>query len=218
MKFTRDELRASMLLYAVTDRAWLEGRALPDVVEEVLANGATFLQVREKGMDHDAFLAEASILKEQAARYHVPFVVNVSVEVALACGADGVHVGQSDIQGRDIRALIGPDKILGISANTVDTALAAQTAGADYIGVGAVFGTTTKRDARNLSVAQLKEICNAVDIPVVAIGGISADNILELRGSGVDGVAVVSAIFAQPDPGAAARRLRALAEELTAHE
>jgi len=218
MKFTRDELRASMLLYAVTDRAWLEGRALPDVVEEVLANGATFLQVREKGMDHDAFLAEASILKEQAARYHVPFVVNDSVEVALACGADGVHVGQSDIQGRDIRALIGPDKILGISANTVDTALAAQTAGADYIGVGAVFGTTTKRDARNLSVAQLKEICNAVDIPVVAIGGISADNILELRGSGVDGVAVVSAIFAQPDPGAAARRLRALAEELTAHE
>ena len=217
MKFTRDELRASMLLYAVTDRAWLEGRALPDVVEEVLANGATFLQVREKGMDHDAFLAEASILKEQAARYHVPFVVNDSVEVALACGADGVHVGQSDIQGRDIRALIGPDKILGISANTVDTALAAQTAGADYIGVGAVFGTTTKRDARNLSVAQLKEICNAVDIPVVAIGGISADNILELRGSGVDGVAVVSAIFAQPDPGAAARRLRALAEELTAH-
>ena len=218
MKFTRDELRASMLLYAVTDRAWLEGRALPDVVEEVLANGATFLQVREKGMDHDAFLAEASILKEQAARYHVPFVVNDAVEVALACGADGVHVGQSDIQGRDIRALIGPDKILGISANTVDTALAAQTAGADYIGVGAVFGTTTKRDARNLSVAQLKEICNAVDIPVVAIGGISADNILELRGSGVDGVAVVSAIFAQPDPGAAARRLRALAEELTAHE
>ena len=218
MKFTRDELRASMLLYAVTDRAWLEGRALPDVVEEVLANGATFLQVREKGMDHDAFLAEASILKEQAARYHVPFVVNDSVEVALACGADGVHVGQSDIQGRDIRALIGPDKILGISANTVDTALAAQTAGADYIGVGAVFGTTTKRDARNLSVAQLKEICNAVDIPVVAIGGIRADNILELRGSGVDGVAVVSAIFAQPDPGAAARRLRALAEELTAHE
>ena len=217
MKFTRDELRASMLLYAVTDRAWLEGRALPDVVEEVLANGATFLQVREKGMDHDAFLAEASILKEQAARYHVPFVVNDSVEVALACGADGVHVGQSDIQGRDIRALIGPDRILGISANTVDTALAAQTAGADYIGVGAVFGTTTKRDARNLSVAQLKEICNAVDIPVVAIGGISADNILELRGSGVDGVAVVSAIFAQPDPGAAARRLRALAEELTAH-
>ena len=214
MKFTRDELRASMLLYAVTDRAWLEGRALPDVVEEVLANGATFLQVREKGMDHDAFLAEASILKEQAARYHVPFVVNDSVEVALACGADGVHVGQSDIQGRDIRALIGPDRILGISANTVDTALAAQKAGADYIGVGAVFGTTTKRDARNLSVAQLKEICNAVDIPVVAIGGISRDNILELRDCGLDGVAVVSALFAKTDVKAAAEELLRLSEEI----
>lgn len=217
MKFTRDEIRASMLLYAVTDRAWLGGRTLPDVVEEVLANGATFLQVREKGMEHDAFLAEAKILKEQAARYRVPFVVNDSVEVALACDADGVHVGQSDIQGRDIRALIGPDRILGISANTVDTAVAAQKAGADYIGVGAVFGTTTKKDAKNLTVEQLRAICNAVDIPVVAIGGISADNILALRGSGVDGVAVVSAIFAQPDPGAAAKRLRALAEELTAH-
>ena len=214
MKFTRDEIRASMLLYAVTDRAWLEGRALPDVVEEVLANGATFLQVREKGMDHDAFLAEASILKEQAARYHVPFVVNDSVEVALACGADGVHVGQSDIQGRDIRALIGPDRILGISANTVDTAVAAQKAGADYIGVGAVFGTTTKKDAKNLTVEQLRAICNAVDIPVVAIGGISHDNILELRDCGLDGVAVVSALFAQADVKAAAAELLRLSEEI----
>ena len=154
---------------------------------------------------------------KRQARDRVPFVVNDSVEVALACDADGVHVGQSDIQGRDIRALIGPDRILGISANTVDTAVAAQKAGADYIGVGAVFGTTTKKDAKNLTVEQLRAICNAVDIPVVAIGGISADNILALRGSGVDGVAVVSAIFAQPDPGAAAKRLRALAEELTAH-
>ena len=165
-------------------------------------------------MDHAAFLAEAGELKALAGRYHVPFVVNDSVEVALECGADGVHVGQSDIQGRDIRALIGPDKILGISANTVETALSAQKAGADYIGVGAVFGTTTKKDAKNLSVEQLRAICDAVDIPVVAIGGIGAENLLQLRGSGVDGVAVVSAIFAQPDPGAAAKRLRALAEEL----
>ena len=217
MKFTKDEIRSAMLLYAVTDRAWLGARTLPEVAEEVLQNGATFLQVREKGMDHAAFLAEAGELKALAGRYHVPFVVNDSVEVALECGADGVHVGQSDIQGRDIRALIGPDKILGISANTVETALSAQKAGADYIGVGAVFGTTTKKDAKNLTVEQLRAICNAVDIPVVAIGGISADNILALRGSGVDGVAVVSAIFAQPDPGAAAKRLRALAEELTAH-
>ena len=214
MKFTKDEIRSAMLLYAVTDRAWLGVRTLPEVAEEVLQNGATFLQVREKGMDHAAFLAEAGELKALAGRYHVPFVVNDSVEVALECGADGVHVGQSDIQGRDIRALIGPDKILGISANTVETALSAQKAGADYIGVGAVFGTTTKKDAKNLSVEQLRAICDAVDIPVVAIGGIGAENLLQLRGSGVDGVAVVSAIFAQPDPGAAAKRLRALAEEL----
>ena len=214
MKFTKDEIRSAMLLYAVTDRAWLGVRTLPEVAEEVLQNGATFLQVREKGMDHAAFLAEAGELKALAGRYHVPFVVNDSVEVALECGADGVHVGQSDIRGRDIRALIGPDKILGISANTVETALAAQRAGADYIGVGAVFGTTTKKDAKNLSVEQLRAICDAVDIPVVAIGGIGAENLLQLRGSGVDGVAVVSAIFAQPDPGAAAKRLRALAEEL----
>ena len=217
MRFTKDEIRASMLLYAITDRAWLGTRTLPDVVEEVLANGATFLQVREKGLDHDDFLAEARILKKQAERYHVPFVVNDSVEVALACNADGVHVGQSDIQGRDIRALIGPDKILGISANTVDTALAVQRAGADYIGVGAVFGTTTKKDAKNLSVTQLRAICDAVDIPVVAIGGINAGNLLQLRGSGVDGVAVVSAIFAQPDPGAATKRLRELSEESVGH-
>lgn len=214
MKFTKDEIRSAMLLYAVTDRAWLGARTLPEVAEEVLQNGATFLQVREKGLDHAAFLAEAGELKALAGRYHVPFVVNDSVEVALECGADGVHVGQSDIRGRDIRALIGPDKILGISANTVETALAAQRAGADYIGVGAVFGTTTKKDAKNLSVEQLRAICDAVDIPVVAIGGIGAENLLQLRGSGVDGVAVVSAIFAQPDPGAAAKRLRALAEEL----
>ena len=214
MKFTKDEIRSAMLLYAVTDRAWLGARTLPEVAEEVLQNGATFLQVREKGLDHAAFLAEAGELKALAGRYHVPFVVNDSVEVALECGADGVHVGQSDIRGRDIRALIGPDKILGISANTVETALSAQKAGADYIGVGAVFGTTTKKDAKNLSVEQLRAICDAVDIPVVAIGGIGAENLLQLRGSGVDGVAVVSAIFAQPDPGAAAKRLRALAEEL----
>lgn len=214
MKFTKDEIRSAMLLYAVTDRAWLGARTLPEVAEEVLQNGATFLQVREKGLDHAAFLAEAGELKALAGRYHVPFVVNDSVEVALECGADGVHVGQSDIRGRDIRALIGPDKILGISANTVETALAAQRAGADYIGVGAVFGTTTKKDAKNLSVEQLRAICDAVDIPVVAIGGIGAENLLQLRGSGVDGVAVVSAIFAQPDPGAATKGLRALAEEL----
>lgn len=214
MKFTRDEIRSAMLLYAVTDRAWLGGRTLPEVTEEVLKNGATFLQVREKGMDHDAFLAEAEVLKEQAARYHVPFVVNDSIEVALECDADGVHVGQSDIVGKDVRALIGPDKILGISANTVETAVAAEKAGADYIGVGAVFGTTTKKDAKSLTVEALRAICEAVTIPVVAIGGISHDNILELKNCGLDGVAVVSALFAQADVKAAAEELLRLSEEI----
>lgn len=213
MKFTRDEIRAAMLLYAVTDRTWLGARTLPDVVEEVLSGGATFLQVREKGMDHDAFLAEARQLREVARRHHVPFVVNDSVEVALACGADGVHVGQDDIRGRDIRALMGPDRIVGMTARTVEAAVAAQRAGADYLGVGAVFGSTTKKNARPLSLDELRAICDAVTIPVVAIGGINAGNLALLRGSGVDGVAVVSGLFAQPDPKQAAARLRRLADE-----
>ena len=204
MKFTKDEIRQSMLLYAVTDRMWLrEGQTLAQVTERVLQSGATFLQLREKALAHDAFLAEAVELKALCARYHVPFVVNDAIDIALACGADGVHVGQSDIVGRDVLAMIGPDRLLGISANTVETAVAAQRAGADYIGVGAVFGTTTKKDAETLSAEALRAICGAVDIPVVAIGGISKDNIAQLSGSGVDGVAVISAIYGQPDPAAA---------------
>ncbi len=207
MKFTKDELRRSMLLYAVTDRSWLWGRTLVQDVETVLKNGATFLQIREKELDDGTFLAEAKALKTLAGQYRVPFVVNDNIDIALQCDADGVHVGQSDIVGKDVRAVIGPDKILGISANTVQTALAAQAAGADYIGVGAVFGTTTKKDAKNLTVPQLREICDAVDIPVVAIGGVSTSNIAQLAGSGVDGVAVVSALFAAADIGAATREL-----------
>ena len=202
MKFTKDELRRSMLLYAVTDRSWLSGRTLAQDVETVLKNGATFLQIREKELDDGTFLEEAKALKALAQQYRVPFVVNDSIDIALACGADGVHVGQSDIVGKDVRAMI-----LGISANTVETALAAQAAGADYIGVGAVFGTTTKKDAKNLTVPQLRQICDAVDIPVVAIGGVSANNIAQLAGSGVDGVAVVSALFAAADIGGATREL-----------
>lgn len=217
MKYSKEELRKSMLLYAVTDRMWLgAGQTLAQVTEDVLKNGATFLQIREKDLDDAAFLEEAKALKALCDAYHVPFVVNDSVEIAMACGADGVHVGQSDIMGRDIRALIGPDKILGISASTVETARAAQAAGADYIGVGAVFTTSTKKDATALTMGQLREICGAVDIPVVAIGGIGAGNILQLSGSGVDGVAVVSAIYAQDDPGAAARRMLELSQRMVA--
>ena len=218
MKFTKDEIRKGMLLYAVTDQSWLkECQTLLSVCEDVLANGATFLQIREKDLDANAFEAEAAKLKILCRRYHVPYVVNDSVEIALAIDADGVHVGQSDIMGRDIRGLIGPDKILGISAGTVEEAVAAEAAGADYIGVGAVFGTSTKKNARNLSVEKLKEITSAVSIPVVAIGGIHAGNLLELSGSGVDGVAVVSAIFAAADPGKATAQLLELAKEMVAN-
>ena len=215
MKFTKDEIRKAMLLYAVTDQMWLkEGEKLADVVETVLQNGATFLQIREKDLAEDAFEAEAERLKTLCAQHGVPFVVNDSVEIALQCEADGVHVGQSDIKGRDIRAIIGPDKILGISAGTVKEAVAAEKAGADYIGVGAVFPTGTKKNATPMTMELLKEIVSSVSIPVVAIGGISAENILQLRGSGVDGVAVVSAIFAADDPGKATADLLKLAEEM----
>ena len=217
MKFTRDEIRKAMLLYAVTDQMWLkEGETLGDVVESVLRNGATFLQIREKDLAQDAFEAEAERLKTLCAQHGVPFVVNDSVEIALQCDADGVHVGQSDIKGRDIRAMIGPDKILGISAGTVEEAVAAEKAGADYIGVGAIFTTSTKKNARSMTMEKLKEIVSSVSIPVVAIGGISAENILHLRGSGVDGVAVVSAIFAAEDPGKATADLLKLTEEMVA--
>lgn len=216
MKFSKEEIRKAMLLYAVTDRMWLkEGESLVTVCEEVLKNGATFLQVREKDLGEDAFERESEILQELCRKYHVPFVVNDSVEIAMECDADGVHVGQSDIKGRDIRAMIGPDKILGISAGTVEEAVAAEQAGADYIGVGAVFGTSTKKNARNLSVEKLQKIRNAVSIPVVAIGGINKDNILQLAGSGVDGVAVISAIFGAENPGQATAKLLSLAQELT---
>lgn len=218
MHFTKDELRKSMLLYAITDRTWLKPQeSLVQICESILDQGVTFLQVREKDLDQSAFAAEAKLLQAVCARHHVPFVVNDSVEIALAIGADGVHVGQSDIKGRDLRALLGPDKILGISAGTVAEAVAAQAAGADYIGVGAVFGTSTKKNARNLSVEALREIAAAVSIPVVAIGGIHAGNLMELAGSHVDGVAVISAIFAAPDPGAAAAELRQCSERMVRH-
>ena len=217
MKFTKDEIRKAMLLYAVTDQMWLkDGEKLADVVETVLQNGATFLQIREKDLAEYAFEAEAERLKTLCAQHGVPFVVNDSVEIALQCEADGVHVGQSDIKGRDIRAIIGPDKILGISAGTVEEAVAAEKAGADYIGVGAVFPTDTKKNATPMTMELLKEIVSSVSIPVVAIGGISAENILQLRGSGVDGVAVVSAIFAAEDPGKATADLLKLTKEMVA--
>jgi thiamine-phosphate pyrophosphorylase len=206
--------RKSLLLYAVTDRMWLGGKSLAGQVEAAIRGGVTFVQLREKNLAFDEFVRLAEEIKAVTDRYRVPFVINDNVEVALACDADGIHVGQRDMQAGMVREKIGPDKILGVSAQTVEQALLAQENGADYLGVGAVFSTDTKKDAEVVSRRTLREITSAVDIPVVAIGGIHKGNILELCGSGIDGVAVVSAIFAQKDAEAAARELRALSEKL----
>lgn len=205
---------AKMLtLYAVTDRSWLHGRTLAEVVEEVILGGATMVQLREKDKTPDEILASAREIAPVCKKYGVPFIMNDSIELARAAGADGVHLGQSDVPGDNVRELAG-DLILGLSANTVESAKRAQALGADYLGVGAVFGTTTKHDARHLSPEALREITSAVDVPVVAIGGIGADNILQLTGCGMQGAAVVSALFAQDDLRQAARDLRDKAERM----
>lgn len=206
--------KKDLLLYAVTDRHWLNGRTLYSQVEEALKGGATFIQLREKELDEEHFLEEAKEIKELCRRYQVPFVINDNVEIALAVDADGVHVGQSDMEAGDVRAKLGPDKIIGVSAQTVEQAVMAEQNGADYLGVGAVFPTGSKADALEVSHDTLKAICQAVKIPVIAIGGISKENILELSGSGICGIAVISAIFAKDDIEEAARELRGLTEKM----
>ncbi|MDO4803475.1 MAG: thiamine phosphate synthase [Lachnospiraceae bacterium] len=197
-----------MPLYAVTDRAWLNGRNLLDVVEEALRGGATCMQLREKDLDHDAFLKEAMALKELCARNHTPLIINDDVEIAIASHADGVHIGQHDEPAAEVRKRIGPGMLLGVSAQTAEQAVKAERDGADYLGVGAVFSTGTKLDADDVNWETLRSICQAVSIPVVAIGGINRENLGKLAGTGIDGVAVVSAIFAAQDAEAAARDLR----------
>ena len=208
------KLNKSLLLYAITDRHWLNGKTLYSQVELALKGGATMIQIREKDLDENAFLKEAEQIQSLCTKYCVPFIVNDNVELAVKIGADGVHVGQSDMAAKDVRALIGKDKILGVSAQTVEQALEAQKCGADYLGTGAIFPTGSKDDAQVLGVQTLKEICSAVNIPVVAIGGISKDNILELKKSGIAGVSVISAIFAQSDIVAATAELKSLAEQI----
>ena len=210
MKLEPSRLR----LYAVTDRSWLNGGRLVDAVAAALDGGATFVQLREKALDPADILAEARQLAALCHARQIPFVVDDNVDIALAAGADGVHVGQSDLAARRARALLGPDKILGVSAHNAAEALAAQADGADYLGCGAAFVTGTKLDAHPVSAETMRAVTAAVDIPVVAIGGISAANISQLNGRGLAGVAVVSGIFAQPDITAAARELYRLAGEL----
>ena len=203
MKFDKEKMR----LYAITDRRWLNGRSLKEVVKESLDGGVTFLQLRDKNSDDETFLQEAAELQELCRDYKVPLIINDNVEIALKMNADGVHVGQSDMEAGAVREKLGPDKILGVSARTVEQALLAQERGADYLGVGAVFATGSKADAAELPH-------ETVSIPVVAIGGITAENISQLKGTGICGVAVISAIYAQNNIKEAAEELKEAVDKI----
>ena len=208
--------KKDLLLYAVTDRTWLGEKTLYEQVEEALMGGATFIQLREKELDEGTFLQEAIEIQKLCKKYQVPFVINDNVEIARKMNADGVHVGQSDMEAGDVRDILGEDKILGVSAQTVAQAVLAEQRGADYLGVGAVFRTGSKADAEDVSHETLKRICAAVNIPVVAIGGIGKHNVLELKGSGIDGIAVISAIFAAQDIRSATAELKTLTKQVVA--
>lgn len=205
--------KQAMLLYAVTDRSWLGTRTLVEQVEETLKGGATFIQLREKDLDFADFVDEAKEIKKLTDVYQIPFVINDNVEVALAVDADGVHVGQDDLDAGELRKRLG-HKIIGVSADTVALALKAEADGADYIGVGAIYSTATKTDAEVVDFKTIAAICKSVSIPVVAIGGLNETNILSLQGTGVDGVALVSAIFSKADIIKATKELRQLSEEM----
>ena len=210
--------KKDLILYAVTDRTWLGKMTLYEQVEEALKGGATFIQLREKELDEESFLKEAFEIKELCRTYNVPFVINDNVDIAVKANADGIHIGQKDMEAGYVRSVIGEDKILGVSAQTVEQAILAEKMGADYLGVGAVFSTGSKADADDVSIDALKAICEAVSIPVVAIGGIGASNILELTGSGICGVAVISAIFAADNIGKATAELKKLTKQVVQND
>lgn len=210
MRFEADMIR----LYAVTDRTWLHGRTLPEVVEEALRGGVTMVQLREKNLPEEEMIREAKDLVSICHARNVPLVIDDSVPVCLASGADGVHVGQSDMAVARARELLGPDRIVGATAHNVEEAVRAQRDGADYLGSGAAFGSSTKKDASAIDRARYREITGSVSIPVCAIGGITISNISLLRGYGLKGAAIVSGIFAQRDIEAACRKLKEEAEQL----
>lgn len=203
----RDDIQKAMCLYLVTDQRWVHNSFYEDI-EKALVGGVTCVQIREKHLNKEAFIKEAIDIKQLCHQYHVPLIINDNVDVMIASDADGIHVGQSDMAAQDVRKLIGPNKILGVSVQTVEQAQIAYNAGADYLGVGAVFSTSTKDDAVEVHQQTLKEICRAVPVPIVAIGGINEENISYLTHSGIDGVAVVSAIMAQDDVEKATRLLK----------
>ena len=206
--------KKTMLLYAVPDRMWTGKQTLYEQVEDALRGGVTCVQLREKELDEDAFLKEAIEIKELCHKYQVPFFVNDNVEIAIQCGADGIHVGQEDMAAGAVRALVGDRMMIGVSVHTVEEAIEAVKNGADCLGVGAMFSTSTKLDADVLPMQTLSDICHAVDIPVVAIGGLNKNNIAKLAGTGVDGVALVSAIFAAEDIESECRELARISEEM----
>ncbi|NMB27066.1 MAG: thiamine phosphate synthase [Tissierellia bacterium] len=206
--------RKDMLLYLVTDRTWLKDKTLPEVVESVLKNNATFIQLREKNLDYKRFKKLAIEIKKITDKYQVPFVINDNIEIAMEVDADGVHVGQSDLIATKAREILGEDKILGVSVSNVKQAIEAERAGADYLGAGSVFTTTSKLDANNVDMEEIKKITKAVNIPVLGIGGINEKNIHLLKDSGLDGIAVISAILAQEDIEEATRKLYKLSKEV----
>ena len=210
----REKVKQALLLYGVTDRAWVGDKTFEEQIEDSLKGGVTCIQLREKSLKEDEFLEEAKVIKKLTKEYQIPLIINDNVEIALASDADGVHVGQKDARAMEVRKKLGADKIIGVSARTVEQAKEAEQMGADYLGVGAVFGTTTKGDANKISMEVLKEICESVSIPVVAIGGVCEENILQLKGSGVAGVAVVSGIYAKPDIKESSKKLAELAKKI----
>lgn len=203
-----------LLLYAVSDRSLAKKQTLYEQIKEALKGGVTIVQLREKNLAEEEFVEEAVRIKELCHSYHVPLIINDSVEVALKSGADGVHVGNEDEPVAEIRKRVGKDFIIGATAKTVKQAQDAEKAGADYLGVGAVFPSPTKKDAIRITKEQLRAICSSVSIPAVAIGGISLDNVMELKGDGMQGIAVVSAIFAAEDIKAATVDLKNKAKEI----
>ena len=206
--------KKAMLLYAVTDRAWVGKQSLYQQVECALKGGATCVQLREKELDDEAFLNEAMEISALCRKYGVPFFINDNVEIAIKCRADGIHVGQEDMEASKVRERVGNDMMIGVSVHSVEEALEAVKNGADCLGVGAMFSTSTKTDVNVMPKETLRDICAAVDIPVVAIGGIGKSNISQLAGTGVNGVALVSAIFAADDIENECRLLRKLSEEM----
>lgn len=206
--------KESMLVYAITDRHWTGTQTLEQQVDDVLKNGATFLQIREKNMPHDELVKEAICIKEIAAKYNVPVVIDDDIYAVMEAGVDGVHIGQNDMDYVEARKLLGDNKIIGMTAPSVSLAKKAEKLGADYIGAGAVFSTNTKKDTKPLELSTLKEICNSVSIPVVAIGGIDHSNVRKLKGTDIDGVAVISALFGASDPGEATRELVSIMKDI----